>query len=601
MKRWVYGVAVGVVLLAVAALIGWGNAFIPPLTPSASEAWSRGRILGVMPVNVRVDVHATPDGGVSMSWVDLNDRLHVARLGTRGQVVSDRTPALGTDVPRDPQLLVGPGGETHLIWREAGEGRSLLTYTQLDSTASVEVSPFLFSLVGDQAHFPSMAFNLRSEIEVFWSGQAGIYHTTLSAAGETQGEPVLLIEDGERVSVQVDQAGVFHLAWLHHLGTNIEGVYYAAFDPERQGLGQPEEMARLILRPGQTVQSLDIGMDADTGYIVWVIQDMKNIVSSAQYAFFPLEIPRQKRVRDLELDTGGNPLSVWAVRGQYETLLVALTETIMTEDGPQLQIGVVTLHGEQAPGDQALSDFRLVDARFGDWGAGVSRVGIVRPIALYAPFHILRDAGHSPFAIRHSQFAPGDWPEQHLVTASEHPSLRPSMVIDVRGNLHLTWLESGGFGVYRVAYASTAAEIKEVYGRPTWWDIANRALELAMQFFLAVGLTPVLAIYWSLAPLGWLLLYLLLSGREHLTTLGTWVAFGVSILLEVASTYLIYPHRTRMSPVLQWSAPLATTAVALLVALLYLRRRDEKPLFGTFFVFAIVHGMLQVMCFVLVR
>jgi hypothetical protein len=165
----------------------------------------------------------------------------------------------------------------------------------------------------------------------------------------------------------------------------------------------------------------------------------------------------------------------------------------------------------------------------------------------------------------------------------------------------LTWLETGGFGVYQVAYASTAPEVKESYNRPTLWDMTDRALNLAMQFFMAVGLTPVLAIYWTLAPLGWLLLYLLISGREHLTTLGTWAAFGVSVLLEVISTYLIYPHRSRMPPALQWSAPLATAAVGLLLAMMYLRKRDERPLFGTFFVFAIVHGVLQVMCFVLVR
>jgi hypothetical protein len=447
----------------------------------------------------------------------------------------------------------------------------------LNRATSVQVDPFFISL-GDNAQSPNMAFNRQGEIEIFWTGQAGIYHITLSAAGETQSEPVLLVEGGENVSVQVDQKGKFHLVWRTKPGTSEESIYYASFDSEQDGLSQPEEMIKLRLRPGQSVQCVDVGMDNDTGYVMWVIQDARNVDSSAQYAFFPLEIPRQKKIRDLELEVGGNPLSLRAVRGQRETLLVALTETIMTEDGPQLQIGVIILSGEQTSGDQVWvpvrnrvsGNLRLVDSR-------------------------LENSVDNSLAVQ------SDWPDQYLVTASERPSLHPSLVIDTQGNFHLTWLETGGFGVYQVAYASTSLAVKESYNRPTLWDVTDRALNLAMQFFMAVGLTPVLAIYWSLAPLGWLLLYLLFSGREHLTTPKTWAAFGISVLLEIISTYLIYPHRGGMPPALQWSAPLATAAVALLLAMLYLRRQDEKPLFGTFFVFAVIHGVLQVMCFVLVR
>jgi len=592
MKRWGYWIIAVVAVLAMVALIGWAGAFVPPLVPSASEDWSRGRILGVMPVNVRVDARPAPDDGMFLSWVDPNDRLHVARLGTRGRVVSDRTLALRADVPREPQLLVGPGPENdiHLIWRETGDGRSLLTYARLNGAALVQAGPHLLSRAGDRVESPNIAFNHRGGVEVLWSGQAGIYWATLSAKGEVQGEPILLVEDGEAASVQADHEGILHLTWLQSMGTNIRAVYYASLDPERSSLSQPEEMTRLFLRAGQAVQSLVIGMDADTGYVLWVIQDMKYVTSSAQYAFFPLEIPRQKKVRDLQLDRGSNPSSLWAARGQYETLLVALTETIMTEDGPQLQVVVLTLRGEQMPGQQA---WATVEGR---------RSWMIGPIALHAPLQIARYASNRQSRALNSEFAQPGWPEgQVIVTASDRPSLRPTLAVDAQNNLHLTWLETGGFQVYRVAYASTASGVKEAYNRLTVWDVTDRALGLAMQFFVAVGLTPVLVIYWSLAPLGWLLLYLLFSGREHLTTAGTWVALGVSVLLEVVSTYLYYPHRSRMPPALEPIAPLATAAVGLLPMMLYLRKRDEKSLFGAFFVFAIVHGLLQVICFVLVR
>ncbi|OQY18202.1 MAG: hypothetical protein B6I34_11100 [Anaerolineaceae bacterium 4572_32.1] len=41
MKRWGYWIGIGVVLLAVVAMIGWARVYIPLRTPSASEEWTR--------------------------------------------------------------------------------------------------------------------------------------------------------------------------------------------------------------------------------------------------------------------------------------------------------------------------------------------------------------------------------------------------------------------------------------------------------------------------------------------------------------------------------------------------------------------------------
>jgi len=602
MKRWGYWIGGGAALLALVALIGWARTYIPLRTASASEEWSRGMLLGVTPVSGQVDIQAAPDGGVFLSWVDTDDRLHVAQLGTRGQVISNRSPALEMKMPREPLLLVGPEDKNHLVWLETAEERSVLTYALVSGAGSVQAGPLTVSLVGDEAHFPQMIFNQRGEVELFWIGHTGVYRATLSAEGDVVSEPALLVEGGENVSVQMDQAGVLHIAWLQSVGLNMKAIYYATLGPGEQNLGQPEEMARFFRRTGQVVQSFVIGIDADTGYILWVVQDMKYVTSSARYAFFPLEIPRQKKVRDLPLVGGGNPLNLAVMRGQNENVLAALTETVMMPSGPQLQIAVIVVRGEQQSGDQVSLDRGLADSRLGGQvdrrrsALAVPRwARVVSPIALHLPLHVLGYVGSL-------QPAYEDWPDgQIIVTASDYPSLKPSLTMDAEGNLHLSWLETGGFGIYRVAYASTAPQVRQAYNRMTVWDVTDQALGLAMKLFMAVGLTPVLAIYWSLFPLGWLLVYLLTTGREHLTTPGAWVALGISVVLEVVSTYLYYPHKSRMPLILQWIAPLSTAAVGLLLATLYLRKRDDKPLFGTFFVFAIVHGVLQVMCFILVR
>lgn len=569
MKRWGYWVVIAGVLIALVVLIGWANAYVPLMIPRASETWSRGRIVGTTPVNVRVDIQVVSDSGTFLAWADLDGRLHVARLDTRGRVLADWVPALDSDIPREPRFLVEPlesedDFRIHLVWRETGDSRSLLTYARLDSAGSVQVGPLPLSLPGDAAQSPHVAFNRRGGIEVFWVGNAGVYRATLSAEGEMQGEPALLAEDGEIVSVQVDRRGTFHIAWLQATDPREKVIRYASLDPEQKDLSQPEEMDRVFLRPGQVVQSLTLGVDSDTGYVLWVVQDMKYVTSSAHYAFFPLEIPRQKKVRDLQLDEGGDPLSLWAMRGQHETLLVALTETIMTQDGPRLQIGVIVPQGERSPGD-------FVWMAVGGQGSALA-------------------------------IAQGGWPEdQYVVTASDRPSLKPSLAADERGNLHLTWLETGGFGVYRVAYASTAAEVRAAYNSLTVWDITDRAMGIAMQLFLALGLTPVLAITWSLFPLMWLLGYHLVTGRENLSAPGTWAALGVSVLLELLFTYLIYPYRSSLPVALRWTLPLVAAVAALLLTAVYLRKQDERWLFGAFFVFAVAYGFFQVVCFVLLR
>ena len=637
MKRWAYWAIIGAVLLALAALIGWANAYTPLMVPSASEAWSRGRILGATPVNVRADIRPVPDGGVLLTWVDLDDRLHLAKVGARGQVLLDRSLSVGQGVPRDPRLLVGPGDTIHLVWRETGGGRSLLKYARLDSTTSVQVGPLSLSQAGDNAQAPYLAFNPRGEVELLWAARSGIYWVTLSAEGEMKGEPALLIAGGEDISAQVDAVGTLHLVWLEGGVPREQAIYYATLDPGSRILSQPEEIDRVFLRAGQVLQGPDVGVDSSTGYVVWIVQDMKYVTSSAWYAFFPLEIPRQKKVRSLDLEVGGNPLGLRIMRGLSDAfktsadsvlLLAALTETVMTPDGPQLQVGLIPLRGEEAPGERdiARTEDRLLTAAVRAYPAHVLNGRLGLPVLVHPA--VYADSGGSwqglDTSLTSSTPAESDglamrdgsrvgstaavgqegWPEsQYIVTASGSSSLKPSLVVDAQGDLHLSWLETGGFGVYRVAYASTASQVKQAYDALTLWDVADRALGVAMQLFLAVGLTPVLAITWSLFPLMWLIGYHLFTGRENLDTLGDRVALGVSVLLEVIFTYLIYPYRGMLSPALQWTMPVLTAVVALVVAMgyLYLRKRDSRSLFEAFFIFAPVHGLLQVLLFVLLR
>ncbi|MEW6566859.1 MAG: hypothetical protein AB1449_01595 [Chloroflexota bacterium] len=564
MKRQAYAAIIAVLLLALVAVIGWAAGYTPQLTPSASEEWSRGRLVGDAPVSVPVDIQVASDHDVFLTWVDTDERMHIARVGTQGQVISDRVPGVGAGIPREPRFVVGPGGEIHLVWLETSGGRSVLTYARLDSAISVRAGPLPLSLQTDTARSPHLAFGRLGQVEVYWSGEAGIYHASVTTAGQLQSEAELLVEGGDDVSVQVDRDGLFHLAWQESMGANLRSIYYATFDAERKQVSEPEEIGTVFLRTGQRIESLTVGLDSTTGYVLWTVQDRRDVSSRAWYAFFPLGMPGLSRTNNLALEEGGDPLSLWAAPTQNEVLVLALSETIMTEDGPLPQICLIMLEGGQIPESE-----------------------------LWAAAEIQRSTS-TPDGRSWSK-------EEYVVTASGRPSLKPSLAIDASRNLHLAWLQTGGFGTYHVAYASTAPGVRQSYNALTLWDVVDRVFGLAMNLFMVVGFTPVLAICWTLLPLVWLGGYHFVTGYETVETSSGRVALGLAIVLEVLSTYLVYPYRSMMPVALQWTMPLATSAVGALLAWVYLRRRDEGSLFGAFFVFALVHGLLQVALFIAVR
>ena len=588
-RRWRFWIILLAGLVIVFTLLGWARAYVPLMATRASDMWSRGRLIGMASLNLRPDLQVGPDGGMFITWVDPDDRLHIAHLDadSEGKISWDRKPSLGDRVPHGPRLLVGADG-IHLIWREVAGQRSRLAYALLDDTATLKVSPFYLSLEEDYVvRSPGIVFGNQGAVEVFWIGRSGLYRVVIGADGVVQQGPILLVEGEDPLALQTDRSGRIHLAWTRDVESGT-AIYYAVLDPTRlgaDGLSEPEEMARLFLSSGQSVESIAIGLDDEYGYVVWIVEDAKYVSSNMQFAVFPVEIPRQKSVRDLELRTGIDPLYLWSVRGQHETALLAFSEVVRSKDGPQLQIAVRPLHGEGPAGDQVWAQKLHLRDYQGNHGG---RLTCSMPSALPRG----RCGSDNPL---------NGLDEEHVVTASMMASLKPTLSVDGDGDFHLTWLETGGFDVYRVAYASTDLAVRRAYNRLTLWDVTDRVLGVAMQFFIAVGLTPVLAIYWALAPLIWLFIYLLLTGQEHLESPKSWGALGVAVALEVISTYLIYPIRSVMPPVWQSTLPLVTAACGAGLSLLYVMRKDDKPIFGAFFIFAIVHGLLEVLAFVLLR
>jgi hypothetical protein len=187
-----------------------------------------------------------------------------------------------------------------------------------------------------------------------------------------------------------------------------------------------------------------------------------------------------------------------------------------------------------------------------------------------------------------------------VVTASRIPSVNPTLAIDEQSNLHLAWLEPGGFDQYRVVYASTAPAVHENYNALSLWDIVNPIFITAFRLSLIILAAGPMMVLWILVPLGELLVFHLVTGEEGLETLGARIALGAALVVEVALTIAFPPLEITVSPLMRWVIPAVAVFLAALAALRSLRRAWDSPLFEVFFLFTGVNCVLQLaMYFVL--
>ncbi len=566
----------GLTLLMI-ALVGCGA----QMTSRASPDWSKGERVGITPLNNEVAIQARDDE-VYLVWVDGEHRLHGARLDQRATIVEEKPLDLSTSSPQWPRLLSDAEGGLHLFWI-AGEKERGLYYVGLDPAGEVVGEPLLLSPPGVEVAYVDLTLGPEGEIEVFWSPAAhaspGIYHLTINPQGEVTRGNSLLLPEGIAPSLQVDQRGMVHLSWLQVSAYNARQVYYAPYDPKRAILKPPTQVAEVVFMGGQAVEGPALGLDTKNVYIFWSVETRgRASTGETYYATFPVEEPSQCVVHRLRVPRLDRPRYA-PYEGQYDYRVLASWEGISTLAAPSDFVtgaGVVSGQREELPVAFSMS----VVGRFGE------QLQIVIVV-----------------------FSGGDFRGYQLITATKQASLTSSLVADPHLDLHLVWLDTAGFEEYTILYASTSPEVKEVLNRVTLADLVDKAGSVAMALLLVVGFTP-LMVAWLFLPLLWLVVFYFLSGEGELSTFGSWLAWGMAILIQILAMVLISPGG-RILPSLVSSLPQAASfftgwpftlvlaLLALAVAIFYLRRTGSRSLFGAFFVFAFTIGFLRLFFFTL--
>jgi len=539
MKKTARWLIVGVIVLALIGLAVWARSQTP-MVARASEAWSRGRVIGRTPVKRPVALQPAPDGGVFVIWPNMDSQLRLVHIGVDGEVSTDRILPVEANEARDPQLQVGPDGRLHVLWRDEGRPDSTIRYALLEADGTpVGESRILSGSARGNLDAPQLMRGAEEHLHALWSDEDGTYWAVLDRDGGVVAEPILLISEGRQPVIQVDEGGRPHLIWQQRTGPHTRAIYYGVIDLQEGILDTSEEITEIVLS-GVSLQATALGLSTNTGYVLWSDYDRTFDRYRFYYAFFPLDAPQQKQINPWRLKIGNGPLAISPLSGPHAPLPVALSEQMVSpERGAELQIALIMVGRGEA--------------------------------------------------------------EEQIVSASTQASLKPVMGMDDRSYLHLAWLETAGFGEYQVVYASTAPEVMENFNALTMFDAANAVLSKVFQFSMGIVTTWVVIIVWAMVPLLGLAIYHFVTSDEMLDNTRSQVALVAALAVEVALSFAMPPlvGGETAWPALRWVAPVVTAAAAAAITRGILPRQETPHLFGTFFLFTLVNSLLQMILYLL--
>ncbi len=550
MRKWIVWGGVGVFSLAIIFLAGWA-ASQTPMVPHSSALWSRGQFIGHSPVRQPVALTAatSSDGGVYLAWRNMAQQIELAYVERDGTVRFSTPLFLGSGNPFTPQLAARPDGRLDLIWLENSPPQATVWYAQLTSDGGVQQAGRPISTpdvpVLDP---PQLVVDPAGRRHILWADEHGVQWVVQDVEGNVIGGPTQVAAEG-RSPAAAALGDTLYLVWQQEKAARLWEIWYAELDAAQGTVRRSSPIEQVFLRTGQSLGDVSIVPTAERAYVFWWVQDFKYVSSQGMYAVFPVGEPEQCVVAPLPLRQGYDPI----------------------------EISPVTFYAEAVhPASSAVSV--AMSASVPDPTAGASHSQI-----------IVATVDGQAVA------------DEQVVNESVQASLRPALAADRDSHLHLAWLETQEFGVYRVIYASTAPDVMASYNAWTFLDVVNQVF--AQSFRLSTLVVSLIAalVMWAVLPLFFLVVYHLATSEEILRTTRSWVALAVAVGLEVVSCF-VQPPRLGMEADwagARWGIPAGSVIMAIIVTAGLLRRRRYANLFSAYFLFSIINGLIQMAAYML--
>ena len=541
--------------------------------------WSRGLQLGVAALNQPIDI-VSSQGKTHVLWVTVgNKSLSYLRLGETGQVESRAELAIGGAHPNDIRLLLHSDGTCGALWTDNPNIPRALFLVRFAADGSLLSTPTRLTPDGARVSDIAAAPSSDGSYELFWADESpadgGLHHIHLS--GQKPEEDRLLVPGAMSPTALVGNDGRIHLAWIVEPSPRENYVYYAVFDSATQNLVSATRVAMYRTATGLISYPPELGLDSKKVYLFWALEQRGggNNPGEAHTYFVSFPIGRPQAVEPAMLDipdlahpTYTSASGALPYRQLASAVAAAPTSLLYmpsTTSGQHEELGVFL----------------------------VAQVSTRHRTTREVVWAVFRDGELQGYQL----------------PSSAGSAMRPAATLDDSGNVHLAWLNTGGFGRYDVYYASTASGVKATLDRVSLQDLAADLLDAMWSLAPAIGFFPPVFLLWTFASFIWVILYYFVRVEGGMERRGSQIALGIAILLYLFCKLFLmpgvlfyapfinrFPENLQFVPVL--GTPLLTLGAAVAALWLYARRRDYKSLFAMYMIFVITDAMLSLIIYV---
>ncbi|MBC7234511.1 MAG: hypothetical protein H5T69_01625 [Chloroflexi bacterium] len=588
-RSWVLKGLLGAITL-LGAMILVGCQMAAAKSERASADWSRGEKIGQAALNDRVALAVAPLGdSVYLAWVSRYEGkgvelLRFARLDGTGRIGIQKDLPIGVDRPTEVSLLLDGQDHLHLTWTAQLKDRRRLFHARLDPSGQLASYPRPLSPESASVHSYTAALNGDGHIDIVWSAQdgegQGLYHLRLNTWGDVVVESHRLREAGFDPALQVDREGRLHLAWQEEPAFGEHSILYAALDPaDSPATLEAYRLATFPAPTGVVARRPSVGIAGDQVFVFWSRErrggGMTPPSAESYYVVLPLGRPQEagepSRVSvpalnhpALDTITSGYNIREVARPGQapFPSQFVYLPATARPAQGEVAAAFTVELGGRTKNILQIVTTF----------------------------------------------WADGDLLGYQIAGKTRNSSLKPALAVDGRGDLHLAWIDTAGFGSFEVYYASTAEAVRAHLNRITATDVVAAFFDLLWAMVQGISFLPI-TLAWVFVPLAVIALYLFIGAEGDLARRGPRIVLVVAVVLYVGFKYLFRPGwlvalplprriPAKAADALIYATPLIISTVAGVVAWLYAKKRAFANLLATFILFAGCDALLTLLVYV---
>jgi len=553
----------------------------PANTPKTLPDWSRARLIGVSAANQPTSM-AAEDDYVHVLFVAAEvQTLHYVQLDSAGNAQVSTNLQIDGAHPSWPELLLRPDGSLLALWTDNPDIPRALFAAPLSREGQLLLEPQQLSLPGVRVAAFAAVNNADGSVDVFWAteipSEGGIYHLELGPGGGVVSDNTLLIAGGAEPSLQMGEDGSIHLVWVEEKELVVQDVYYGLFDPAASELRSRTRVGAYLTMAGLVDNPPRIGTDSSTVYLFWALERRGGGLTGAgnaetSFVTFPVDQPAYQEPRTLNIPSLAKP--------SYESASGSLPYERLASPRAGWPTSLLYMPSKLSARGQEVGIFL------------VAQVATQSQSSREVVWTILSDGAAKGYQ----------------VLTQVGGALRPSGVIDERGNAHLVFLNAAGFGRYEVYYASTSDAVKANLDRVTVQDRVNSLFTALWTLAPAMAFFPPVLMLWSFASFVWVVVFYFVKTEGGLDRRPAQIAFVVSIILYLAAKFVLAPGVLFYAPFLdslptnlQFVTVLGTPLVTFLVALgavgLYYRRTPYRSLFLAWVIFVLTDAVLSMIIY----